>query len=580
MRNTLLITLLLALLVPVAPAAAQDASFHDRGCFDDPAGDVPHPAGDLVTFCANVGDSVQDAQGNFGGEPKVVLFVWDLAEPADPGDDPAWTEDGTRAVAEVSADGTAYEVVVTRGPTNLVVTVTPPTGGAACRPGGIVGGTGNLIAQAELACFGNAGTLTTVARMEYQPSAGAEVAVDRAPDSGANPPLTDAGPPANQCGLPGEDDDGQVNIVRLRCGGSTTDPVMQAVATSEFLFDPFQASWAVIARDDDFADALAGSALGFGLGPILFTPSPASAPPGTDPGQLADATRRELLRVLPRGSTVYLLGGVDALHPGLEQQLVDLGYVPQRFAGDSRFATARLIAREVRQIVTDYVAFNPTLLIDTNSVLVVNGRNWPDAIAAGQIAAWWGMPILLVERDLLHPETLAALQELQPDFINTIGGSAVVATEVLHAMRPLADGRAGVEPFCFADNQPIFSCRFAGDDRIVTATGAGELQRKFLDRFPRPQAPGDAVYGVAINMRSEPDAWAYAMAASAVSGRLGGALFIPAEGEAGDQMRFEVESWLCAFLPDLRHVLLAGDVDVLADSFGLAVRQQITSDCA
>src|SRR5690606_2376385 len=117
-----------------------------------------------------------------------------------------------------------------------------------------------------------------------------------------------------------------------------------------------------------------------------------------------------------------------ALHPGLEQHLVDLGYVPHRFAGDSRFATARLIAHQVRDIVTDYVARNPSLLADTNSVLVVNGRNWPDAIAAGQIAAWWGMPILLVERDLLHPETLAALQELQPDFINTIGGSAVVAT--------------------------------------------------------------------------------------------------------------------------------------------------------
>jgi hypothetical protein len=87
--------------------------------------------------------------------------------------------------------------------------------------------------------------------------------------------------------------------VRVAGGGPTT-PVAQAVAVSRAAFISGGARHAVIARDDDFADALAGSTLGGGRGPLLFAGSR---------GPLPAATRDELRRAVRGGATVYLLGG-------------------------------------------------------------------------------------------------------------------------------------------------------------------------------------------------------------------------------------------------------------------------------
>ena len=86
----------------------------------------------------------------------------------------------------------------------------------------------------------------------------------------------------------------------MACGIGGTEPVTQAIAFSQYTFGPYNADWVVVARDDDYADALAGSALAFGLGPLLYTHSPASAAAaGADPERVAPNTLTELQRVLP-----------------------------------------------------------------------------------------------------------------------------------------------------------------------------------------------------------------------------------------------------------------------------------------
>ncbi|MFD0639397.1 glycoside hydrolase domain-containing protein [Catenulispora yoronensis] len=70
-----------------------------------------------------------------------------------------------------------------------------------------------------------------------------------------------------------------------------------------------QAKAAVLSRDDTFADALGGSALAAQAGgPLLLTA----------PAAMNQSSLNELRRILPPGSTVYLLGGTKALSPAVE----------------------------------------------------------------------------------------------------------------------------------------------------------------------------------------------------------------------------------------------------------------------
>ena len=61
-----------------------------------------------------------------------------------------------------------------------------------------------------------------------------------------------------------------LGVTRLD-GGGAADPVAQAVALSQDLFDDGDATRVVLATADRFPDALAGSALAGPFGPILFT---------------------------------------------------------------------------------------------------------------------------------------------------------------------------------------------------------------------------------------------------------------------------------------------------------------------
>ncbi|HWH32740.1 MAG TPA: S8 family serine peptidase, partial [Egibacteraceae bacterium] len=103
---------------------------------------------------------------------------------------------------------------------------------------------------------------------------------------------------------------------RLGSHDGATDPVLQAAQVSRAVFREAGAVHAVVARADDFADALAGSALGMGVGPLLFNA----------PGQeLSPQVRKELRRALPAGARVYVLGGERGLGRGVADDLRGMG---------------------------------------------------------------------------------------------------------------------------------------------------------------------------------------------------------------------------------------------------------------
>lgn len=162
------------------------------------------------------------------------------------------------------------------------------------------------------------------------------------------------------------------------------DRIHTALATS---FDEFAAAGSanavVLARSDDFPDALAGGPLAAKVGgPLLLTP----------PDALDPAVGAEIIRVAAKGSTVYVLGGVNAIGTGVTNAIAALGDVPVRVSGADRYATAVAIAGQLGNPTTvfeatglrfaDALAAGPAAIANNAAILLTDGTNQADATAA------------------------------------------------------------------------------------------------------------------------------------------------------------------------------------------------------
>lgn len=116
-----------------------------------------------------------------------------------------------------------------------------------------------------------------------------------------------------------------------RVSGATR--IDTAIAASKDQFpNTGSAQAVVIARADNFPDALAGGPLAAKVGgPLLLTSS----------GSLDAAVQAEIQRVAPKGATVYILGGPKAIASGVEATISGLGDVSKRVQGSDRFEIGR-----------------------------------------------------------------------------------------------------------------------------------------------------------------------------------------------------------------------------------------------
>jgi putative cell wall-binding protein len=161
---------------------------------------------------------------------------------------------------------------------------------------------------------------------------------------------------------------------------------------------------AVLAVDDAFPDALAGTPLAVAKGgPLLLTGADS-----LDPG-----VGTELTRILPPGATVYLLGGTSALGANVASAVEALGFRVVRYGGATRFATATVIAEQG--------------LDDPSVVLEVTGLNFPDALAAGAAASEAKAAVLLTDGASQSAVTATYLSQHPGDTRYAIGGPATTA---------------------------------------------------------------------------------------------------------------------------------------------------------
>jgi putative cell wall-binding protein len=189
--------------------------------------------------------------------------------------------------------------------------------------------------------------------------------------------------------------------VVFRLSGS--DRFATAIAVSNLQFPIAGAAGAVVlARADDYPDALVGSALAAARGaPLLFTSG----------SVLNAATQSEIQRVLAAGRTVYLLGGTSAIPASVAATLTSLGYLVTRYAGADRYGTALAVANALG---------NPT------TVLLATGTDFPDALAAGPAAAHVAGVVLLTAGPVL-PSSVAAYLSSHLGRVYAIGGPAASA---------------------------------------------------------------------------------------------------------------------------------------------------------
>lgn len=164
----------------------------------------------------------------------------------------------------------------------------------------------------------------------------------------------------------------------------------------------------VLARADDFADALAGVPLAHYLdAPILLTATK----------NLHWATKAEIQRL--NAEHVILLGGTGAISEEVRSTLESMGVTVERISGANRYGTAAEIANRLRDEGSNF---------DTAFIAV--GTNFADALAASAYAAINEQPILLTQTNRIPIALSEAISSLGINHTYVVGGQGVISNDV------------------------------------------------------------------------------------------------------------------------------------------------------
>ena len=130
--------------------------------------------------------------------------------------------------------------------------------------------------------------------------------------------------------------------------------------------------------------------------------------------------------IAPAESDTSIIGGTAVVSNAVASQIVNItGSQPTRLWGPDRFSTASEVSGASSEPV------EPVVYIAT-------GRNFPDALAAGPVAALQDAPILLVNATSIPSATRTELTRLEPYRIVILGGPAAVSSSVEAALAPYA----------------------------------------------------------------------------------------------------------------------------------------------
>jgi len=199
-----------------------------------------------------------------------------------------------------------------------------------------------------------------------------------------------------------------------------------------------------LATGEDYADALAIGPVAYDLEvPVLLTKKAA----------LPDATKA----LLEKNDSVVILGGPAAVSMAVQGAVKTItGLNPGRVFGENRFETATEIAKKYFSSATP----------SATTVVIAQGRNFPDALVGGYLGGVKGAPILLVAKDL-DEDVADYIEAQQYELAYILGGTSAVskATEGEVEAALLGLGFSGVSNY-------IEFFKGAAADETVTVTNA------------------------------------------------------------------------------------------------------------
>ncbi|WP_165492115.1 septal ring lytic transglycosylase RlpA family protein [Egibacter rhizosphaerae] len=265
--------------------------------------------------------------------------------------------------------------------------------------------------------------------------------------------------------------DDEDEVVRLAAGN---DRIETAIETSKAAGD--DAREALLVHEDGYPDALAaGSVAGELDAPLLYTDGA-----GLDP-RVAD----ELDRL--GTERVWVFGGPAAIDETVTDALADADLEVERIDGDTRVGTAAAAATELHDEID-----TATLALGFSAD---DRPGWPDAGAAATFAGAGATPTLLSRHDSVPQVTLDALDELDVERVQLIGGQHVLADGVSDELE-----RAGFDVE-----------RHSGETRAATAA-------RVADRVLDGAAEDAEFTAVLVDGRAQPDVFL----AGGLAARIGG----------------------------------------------------------
>jgi putative cell wall-binding protein len=174
-----------------------------------------------------------------------------------------------------------------------------------------------------------------------------------------------------------------------------------------------------LATGRSYPDALAGGLGASAQGsPVLLT----------EASKLPAVTGAELDRLNPE--RIIIVGGTGAVSRGVEALLTGYAGTIERIAGADRYETTAEVDSRVTEAGTD-------------TVFVVTGLDFADALTGIPIAAHTQSAVVMVDNGAVHPAVVAELQRLRPKTIIVLGGTAAVNDSVEAQLEQFLDEGTG-----------------------------------------------------------------------------------------------------------------------------------------
>ncbi|PFG04418.1 cell wall-binding repeat-containing protein [Bacillus sp. es.034] len=163
----------------------------------------------------------------------------------------------------------------------------------------------------------------------------------------------------------------------------------------------------ILATGTNFPDALAGAPLAYEKdAPILLTYK----------NSLHPAAEKAIVELGVKKVTV--LGGTGVISDQVVEEIKDLGVSVTRIGGQDRYETAAAISK---------------LIPNHEAAVVVNGKNYPDALSIASIAAQKGYPILLSGKSTVPAPSLNRAKQYEHTYV--IGGTGVIDEAALSKLK-------------------------------------------------------------------------------------------------------------------------------------------------